>query len=160
LTGSSRISPEKGGRDSEALAHPEGEAPDAATGDRLESGQRDDLVDAFASDAAGGGEGQEVVLGGPPGVHGLRVEQHADFAQGRAEIDVVGTVDGDRAAGRAVEPDDQSHRRRLAGAVGPEEAGDDAGLHREADVVDGQLLPVTLRETYCFDHAGVLMQPG
>jgi hypothetical protein len=65
---------------------------------------------------------------------------------------VVLAVDGDVAASRTVEPEDQAHRRRLARAVRAEEAGDDAGLDDEAQVVDRPLLAVVLREPAGLDH--------
>ena len=59
----------------------------------------------------------------------------------------------------AVEAEDQPHRRRLAGAVGAEEAGDDPGLDREGEVVDGDLLAVTLAESVDLDHLALTVDP-
>ena len=74
---------EHGGGDTEPLAHAEREAADALAGDRLEAGQADDLVHAALRDAVGGGHGEQVVVGGAAGVHGLGVEQGADLGEGR-----------------------------------------------------------------------------
>ena len=60
----------------------------------------------------------------------------------------------DVARRRPVEPEDQPHRRRLAGAVRPEEAGDDSGPDVEGQVVDGALVAVVLGQSARFDHTG------
>src|SRR5690606_1951825 len=72
-------------------------------------------------------------------------------------LGVAAAVDPDATRGGPVEADDHPHRRGLARAVGPEEPGDDAGLDRERDVVDGGLLPVPLREVRRFDHEDSLV---
>ena len=46
------------------------------------------LVDPAARDAGGRGQAQQVVAGGPAGVHGLGVEQRADLPQRRGELGV------------------------------------------------------------------------
>ena len=55
-------------------------------------------------------------------------------------------VDGRHVAGQ------DPHRRRLAGAVGPEEAEDLALVDAEADVVDGGEAAVLLGEVLNLDH--------
>ena len=45
---------------------------------------------------------------------------------------------------RPQQAEQDPHRRRLAGAVGPEEAGHPPGLDREGEVVDGDGLAVAL----------------
>ena len=52
-----------------------------------------------------------------------------------------------------------AHRGRLAGAVRPEEAGHDARLDRERDVVDGREGAVALGEAFDCDHATSLREP-
>src|SRR6185503_15473165 len=103
-------------------------------------------------DAVGLREGEQVVVGGAAGVHGAGFEQRTDLVQRRRVIAVVLAVDGHVPGGRRVEAEDQAHRRRLAGAVRPEEAGHDAGLDGEGEVVDGTLVPVVLRQVACLDH--------
>ena len=61
-------------------------------------------------------------------------------------------VDRDLARGRRVEPEDHPHRRRLAGAVGAEEAGHDARAGPEREPVHGRLRAVALRQFGRFDH--------
>ena len=60
------------------------------------------------------------------------------------------TVPGPHVAPHEAEDDPQ--RRRLARAVRPEEAGDRALAHLEAQVVDGDGLPEPLREVVDFDQ--------
>ena len=50
------------------------------------------------------------------------------------------------------EPGQDAHRRRLAGAVGPQEAEDLAAFHPEADVFDGRDAAVAFREVLNLDH--------
>src|SRR5215475_5669882 len=67
-------------------------------------------------------------------------------------VAVVAAVDGDVATGGRVEPENQAHRGRLAGAVRPEEARHDARSHAEAEPVDRALRAVVLREVARLDH--------
>ena len=52
------------------------------------------------------------------------------------------------------------HRGGLAGAVGPQEAGHCARLADEADVVDGDEMPVGPREPFDLDHGSILPVAG
>ena len=62
------------------------------------------------------------------------------------------SVHGDRALGGRVETEDHPHRGGLAGAVRSEEPGDHTGLHGERQIVDGDLVAVTLRQILRRDH--------
>ena len=139
--------------DAEPLAHAERELPAALARHLVQADEVDELRDAALRDPVGLGEREEMVVRRPPGVDGARLEQRADLVQRRHVLAVVAAVDGDVAARRCVEPEDQAHRRRLAGAVRPEEARDDARLHGEAEPVDGPLLAVVLREIARLDHS-------
>ena len=81
-------------------------------------------------------------------VLGARVEQHADAparvrrARGRAA-----RAPSSVPASGVGEPDQHPHRRRLAGAVGSEEAGHGAGLAAERDVADHGAPAEALRES-------------
>ena len=86
-----------------------------------------------------------------------RFQQRADFVQRCGVLGVVLAVDGDVAARRSVEPEDEPHRGRLARAVRPEEAGDDAGLDRERQIVHCGGLAVALREVAYLDHLVLLL---
>src|SRR5688500_12994146 len=65
-------------------------------------------------------------------------------------------ADSHRPPGGGVKAEDHPHRGGLAGAVGAEEASDDAGLDGESEVVDGDLVAVPLREVLRFYHQIVL----
>ncbi len=86
-------------------------------------------------------------------VHRLRVEQRADLAGSVRQFAVRVAADGDLARGRRVQTEDHPHRRRLAGAVGSEEAGHRSGPYLERQVVHGRLGAVALRQADCLDHA-------
>jgi hypothetical protein len=62
------------------------------------------------------------------------------------QLGVTDTVVTDVSVVGSGESDHHPHRRRLAGAVGPDEAGDVAGGHVEGQVVDGDPLAVLLGE--------------
>src|SRR4051794_6388768 len=104
----------------------------------------DELLDATVADAVRLRERAQVISRGAARVDRARLEQRADLAQRRCVVGVRLPVDGDRAGRGSVETEDQAHRRRLAGAVRAEEAGDDPRLHVEREAVDGALLVVVL----------------
>jgi hypothetical protein len=106
-----------------------------------------------ASVTVGRGEAVQVVVRRPAGVHGPRVQQGADLMQRPHPALVTAPADGHRARGRQVEPEDHAHGRRLAGAVRPEEPGDQSGLDLEVDSVDRRPTAVDLRECSRLDHA-------
>src|SRR3954452_11762037 len=58
----------------------------------------------------------------------------------------------------SVEAQDDAHGGRFAGAVGTEEAGDDAGLHVEGKVIDGERLAVAFADVPYFYHLPLLLQ--
>ena len=116
--------------DPEPLAHAERELPDALAGDLLQADAVDHLVDAPARDPVGLRQREQVVVGRSAGVDGARLEQRADLVQRRRVVAVALPVHGHRPGGRAVEPEDQPHRRRLPRPVRAEEPGDDPRLAR------------------------------
>jgi hypothetical protein len=75
-----------------------------------------------------------------------RIQQGADLVQRPYLALVAAPADGHRARGRPVEPEDHPHRRRLAGAVRPEEPGDHPGLDLKVDPVNRGLAAVNLRQ--------------
>ena len=99
-----------------------------------QSDDPEDLVDPGEGDVVGVGEVPEVGVGSPRRVKGLRVQQRADLSQRPVELGVRLSVDERRSRSRRVEAHDHPHRRRLAGAVRPEEAGDDARDNLEAQI--------------------------
>jgi hypothetical protein len=75
-----------------------------------------------------------------PRSHGPRTAGHVE------------PVDLDAARARGEVAGDHPDRGRLAGPVGPEEAHDLAGRHREVDAVDGERAAVSLGQTGGGDH--------
>jgi hypothetical protein len=138
--------------DAEALAHAEGETADPLGGDRLQTSQFDDLVHPAAGDAVGGRQGPQVGAGAAAGMGGLGVEEGADFLERRGVFGVRPAVDRDAARRRAVEAEDEAHRRRFAGAVRPEKARDQARPDFKGQVVDGSFGAVILGQIMSFDH--------
>ena len=121
--------------------------------DVVQTDEVDQLVDAASRDAVRLREREQMVVRRTAGVDRARLEQRADLVQRRRMVAVVLAVHRHVAGGRRVEPEDQPHRRRLPGAVRAEEAGDDAGPHRERQVVDGTLVAVVLGEIARLDQA-------
>ena len=98
-----------------------------------------------------GGQPAQVVAPRRPGCEVSGVEQRADVAARRS------TRSGGRRRARAavgrVEPQDEPHGGRLAGAVA-EEAGHAPRLDRERQSVDGEHVAVALAQVVHLDHAG------
>ena len=69
-------------------------------------------------------------------MHLARLEHGADAVQRPVELAIGAAEDGRAARVRMDEPEHRAQRRRLAGAVRPEEAGDRARLDAEAEPVD------------------------
>ena len=63
------------------------------------------------------------------------------MAAGVGDVAVEVAADGDLARGRRREPDHHPHRGRLAGAVGPEEAGHPAGAARRSETSSTAVKP-------------------
>ena len=81
-----------------------------------------------------------------------RLEDRAD-ALGRPVELAVRHAEHRRAPGvRVDEPEQRAQRRRLAGAVRAEEAGDRARLDAEAEIVDRLRLAEALAEALDLDH--------
>jgi hypothetical protein len=138
--------------DAEPLAHAEGEAAGPPAGHLAQAHRVDHLVHPGAADAAGLGDRQQVVVGAAARVDRAGIQQRADLAERRRVPAVRLAVDGHRPACRRVQPEDHPHGGRLAGAVRPEEAGDHARPHREAQVVDRQLAAIPFGQPVGFDH--------
>ena len=149
---------EEGVGDAEPLPHPERVVLDPAAG--LLRGERHRLQHLVHPRARqvqhGGAEGQHLASG-PPGVLGRGVEQHADVTPRVRDVAVGVPPDRGAPAGRRGEPGHHAHRRRLAGAVGPQEAGDPARCGDERDVVDGGEAAVGLGQSFHGDHGTSLL---
>ena len=145
--------------DAEPLAHAEGVVAHPAV--RLLLGEADELdhlVDAVPPDAHEDRAERQHLAAGAAGVLGGRVEQQADVAARVRQGGIRLAEHGGPARGRRGEAGHDAHRGRLAGTVRPEEAGDEAGLDLERDVVDGRERAVALGESFHCDHG--LHPPG
>ena len=150
--------------DAEALAHAAGVRLGLAVGGVLEADLVEQLVDPGLRD----GPGDAVELGGVAQVLAAReaavepdvVGQVADLALDRERL--AGRIqadDADDAAGRLGEAEQHEHGRRLARAVGPQEAEDLAGVDREVERVDRGEVAVLLGQSPR-DDDGVLGDLG
>jgi hypothetical protein len=81
-----------------------------------------------------------------------RLEERPDALLGSLELAIRTAEDTRRPGGRMDEPEDDSHRRRLAGAVRAEESRDSAGLDRERQVLHSDGRAVPLGEAVDLDH--------
>ena len=157
LTGSSKSS--TCGSPSSAAAMPsrwpmpEREALGAPPRDVLQAHHAEHLVDPAGRDAGQLGEREQVLARAAAAVHRLGVEQRAHLAGGVGELAEGVAADGGVARGRGVQAQNHAHRRRLAGAVGPQEAGDRARPYLERQVVHGRLGAIALRQADCLDHS-------
>ncbi len=146
------------GRDAEPLAHAERETARPLARHVLQPDQGEHLVNAGPWQALSLGQEQQVIAGAAARVHRLGLQQRADGAQRVGQVAVVAAVNRRRAPLRPVQAEDQPHGGGLAGAVGPEEAGDLTRGDGERQVIDRRLVAVTLGEVTCFDH--VNSSPG
>ena len=122
----------------EPLPHAQGVVADPSS--RLGGGEADQLQHLV--DAAAGethrllGQGEDLATGASGVLRG-RVQQDPDLEPGVGQLGEPAPGDlGGAVRGRG-QADDDPHRRRLAGSVGPEEPGDPARLGGERDVVHG-----------------------
>ncbi len=92
------------------------------------------------------GERAQVVAAVASRVEIARLEHRPDPADRLVELSVAAAEDVRVAGRRFCEPQEQSQRRRLAGTIGAEKAGDGAPLEREGDAVDCRELPVAFRQ--------------
>ncbi|GHJ24602.1 hypothetical protein TPA0909_62160 [Streptomyces albus] len=139
-------------RDAEPLAHAEGEALGALLGDVLESDDAEHFVHPAGRDAGQLGQGEQMVAGAAPAVHGLGVEQGADLPGGVGQAPEGVPADGDPPGGGGVEPQDHAHGGGFPRAVGPQESGHGPWPDLEGQVVDGRLGAVALRQAVRLDH--------
>ena len=131
---------------------PERVALDPAPRRAAEADLLDDLVDPTVADAVRPRRHPQVVAPGPARVDRAGVEQRTDLAQRFGVRRERPAVHERLPGGGSVEAEHHPHRRRLAGAVGAEEAGDQPLLDVEAQVVDGHHVAVPLGESSYLDH--------
>ena len=140
-------------RDAKALGHPQREATDALACGLGETDQLENLVDAAGRQAIAPREPEQVVAGTSSGMRRAGVEQRPHLAERGPQVTVAPAPDPGVARIRLVEAEDEAHRRRLAGAVGPDEARDAARFDAERQPVDGKRAPVSLRQAVRFDRS-------
>ena len=124
-------------------------------------GETDDVKHFFDStvrDNTGRRERAEMVAPGTLGVHGLCLEQGTEFAE-RCGVEMQASAIQDCGATRGpVEAQNHAHRGRLACAVRPEKARDDARFNCEGEVVDSGGCAVALGEVGDFDHGSIVTE--
>ena len=122
--------------ETEPLAHAHGVAAGPLAGSGGDADQFEELVHPRVRGAARVGKDPQVIAPTAARVEVGRFESRADDLHGVGEVLVAVFADERLARGRADEPEEHAHRRRLAGAVGAEESGDPRRLHRKGEVVD------------------------
>jgi hypothetical protein len=75
-----------------------------------------------------------------------RFECRTHYPHGVGQILVLVITDESDSRGGSYEAEEHPHRRRLAGTIGTEEAGDAPGLDGEREPVDGRECPESLRQ--------------
>jgi hypothetical protein len=131
---------EQGDGDAEALLHAAGEAADGLLADRGEVGLLEQGGDLGAALAADGDalQDREVLEDGLGGEVGVEAELLREVAELAAELGLlfehVDVAEADAAAVGVLQGGDRAHERRLAGAVGAEQA-EHAGGDREVDAL-------------------------
>ena len=140
-------------REREPLAHAEGVAARPAVAGVGEPDLDERLVGAAQRQARGAAVHAQVVAAGPGGVEG-GLQDGADGPERLGQRRVRGAVERGRARVGRLQAEHHPQGRGLAGAVGPEEAGDRARLHGEAQVADRPHLAEGLAESADVDPHG------
>ena len=139
--------PEQGPGELEALAHPEREPTHLAVPVAPEADELEHLVHAPGVDPGHGGDDAQVVAGRARRVESRRFEHAPDRPGGVGEVVVARRPFTRRAARCGCHQAEQHPQgRRLPRTVRTEEPGDGAGLHHEAQVVDGEHVAEPLGE--------------
>ena len=92
-----------------------------------------------------------MVLGAAGRVEAGGLEHGSDVVDGVVQLHIPAPAERSRSLGDGDQAEQHPQRRGLAGAVGPEEAGDPARGHLEAETVDGPEGSELLGETLDFD---------
>jgi hypothetical protein len=142
---------EQGGGQLQALAHPEGELADPASGHVGQAHQVERLAHPGHGDAGPQGHGLQVVLGAAGGVEAGGFEHRADVVDGVVQLHVPAAAERGRPVGDGHQAEEHAKGGGLARAVGPEEARDPARRHLEAEVIDSPEGPELLAEPLDLD---------
>ena len=155
LAGSSRIEDgrvaEQRGRQREPLAHAERERARAAIGCFAQADELEDLADTSLRDARLGGQHPQMVARRAAAVKGTRLEDDPDLVGRIVQRGERPTADHRPAGRRGHQPQQHPQRRRLARAVGAEQADHPPRLDLEADVIDSADPPEVLRQRFSGD---------
>ena len=104
------------------------------------------------ADAVARGDPAQVVAAAAARMDVSGVEQRTDLEQRLVQLAVALAVERGGASLEPVETEHAAHRGALARPVRPEEAGDPAGVHVEAQVVDRDLLAEAFGDVSDLDH--------
>jgi hypothetical protein len=137
---------EQGGGQGQPLAHAQGKGADPAAGGLGQADQVQHLSRPVAGDPGRGGHDAQMLEGAAAGVEAVGLERGPDGAGRVRQVAVADAADGRGAAVRRRQAEQHPQRGGLAGAVGPEEAGDPAGPDLEGQVVNGGDSTVPLGE--------------
>ena len=150
---------EQRARDAQPLPHPERVAAHAPPRGIRDPDELEQLVGARPRQSRSGAQHAQMAASGPLRMVVRRFENRADTPDRIHELAVSLAVDGRAACGRPHETEQDAQRRRLPGAVGPEETGDAAVCDAERETVDRGRLPIALAEVGDLDHAAILGKP-
>ena len=141
---------EQAAGDAEALAHAERVGADLVVGPAAEADALERGVDApVGALVARRGVHVQVLAAGEMAVEARLLDDRADARQRLRAV--VLAEQADRAAGGLREPEQQPDQRRLAGAVGAQEAEGAAARHLEVDVLEGGAIAEALPEALGVD---------
>ncbi len=84
-------------------------------------------------------------------MEGLRLQHRTDLPHRVADIPEALTVEASLARA-VIQIEHQPHRRGLTGAVRPQETSHDAGPDIKGQVIDRDLVPITLTQPVSRDH--------
>jgi len=127
---------------------PIGVALDLIVGAVAQAGEVEHLFDALRRHrSAGGSQFTEVGAGREVRIEGRRFDKRSHLEQATSIAALERLAEQlDHAAVGVDQPGQDSHGRRLAGAVGPEEAVHDARRYRQVEAVEGVPRPVALAQ--------------
>ena len=137
---------EQRGREPQPLPHPERVPLDASVGCAVELDQAQHLVHTRVRQADRSAQHPQVVAAGAARMEVRRLEHGSDSQRRMIERGIGLAEDQGAAAARLGEPEQHPQRRRLAGAVRAEEAGDRPRREDERERVDGEHRPEPLRQ--------------
>jgi hypothetical protein len=116
---------------------------------------------ASASRPARGGVQEQVLAAAQVGMEARLLDDRADARQRRLALGWKRpSQEAHLPRRRPRQPEQKADQRRLAGAVGPEEAEGAAGRHVQVDAVDGAALAEALAEAARLDDEGLGVRHG